>query len=79
MMAHIECWLGSFVVFFRGSGTVRNGTLYFFVIFQGGGPGPLSPPSPPPLDPRMSISLCLDQARRLARLCKGYQQTTQAS
>ena len=39
--------------FFRWSGTVRNGTLYFGVFFRpggGGGPDPL-PPAPPPPPP----------------------------
>ena len=42
-MAHIECWLGSFVII-RGSIPVLLGNPINFVIFKGeGGPDPLPP------------------------------------
>ena len=36
MMANIECWLGSFVIF-QGIRTSIGRKHYIFVIFQGGG------------------------------------------
>ena len=45
MMANIECWLGSFVIF-QGIRTSIAKKPYIFVIFQGG-PDPLSSPLDP--------------------------------
>ena len=49
IMAHIECWLGSFVIF-RWSWLVLLGTIKF-VIFQGGGG--------PRIHTYMELTLCL--------------------
>ena len=43
IMAHIECWFGSFVIF-RGSGLVLLGNPINFYFFRGG-PDPLPTPS----------------------------------
>ena len=42
MMAHIECWLGSVVIFQGIRTSIAKTEPYIFVIYQGG-PDPLSP------------------------------------
>ena len=49
MMANIECWLGSFVIF-QGIWTSIAKKPFIFVIFQRG-----SRPPVPPLDPHKMI------------------------
>ena len=46
MMAHIECWIGSFVIL-SGSGPVLIRNPIFFVIFQGVGGGGVLTSCPP--------------------------------
>ena len=47
MMANIECWLGSFVIF-KGIQASIAKKFYIFVIFQGGGGVGVRTPCPLP-------------------------------
>ena len=54
MLANIEGWLGSFVIFQGIRSSIAN-KPYIFVIFQRGGGGVRTPF--PPLDPPMLVEL----------------------